>query len=110
MKWEAPSAEALSGHTKKGDYVHLSVNRIRVVQDVLERDVGVSESVREVLREDPSHVGVSRLLNGVTLAGTEERVVGKAVQERRFLDDLQIEERKVIGRWLEAIRSGEGRT
>jgi hypothetical protein len=72
----------------KSSYVHLGVNGIRVVENVLESDVRMAKSVREVLREDPSHVGVGRLLDGVTLSGTEEGVVGQAVQKRGFLDDL----------------------
>lgn len=78
--------------------LHLGMNRVRVVQNVLESDIGVTESVREVLGEDPSHVGVGGLLDSMALAGTKEGVVGQAVQERRLLDDLM--DRVLNGRSL----------
>jgi hypothetical protein len=71
----------------------LRVDRVGLVEDRLEGNVARSESVAEVLGKDPSDVGVGGFLDGVTIAGTvgraEEDLVGKSVQERSLLDDLQ---------------------
>ena len=90
------------------------VRRVRLVEDVLERQVRLAQPVTEVLCEDPSTVcheipmsdraecgagsdrtltGVRRLLHGViaarALSGVEEGVVGETEQERGLLHDLE---------------------
>ena len=90
------------------------VRRVRLVEDVLERQVRLAQPVTEVLCEDPSTVcheipmsdraecgagsdrtltGVRRLLHGViaarALSGVEEGVVGKTEQEGGLLHDLE---------------------
>jgi hypothetical protein len=53
-----------------------SLDGIRFVEDALESGVGGTETVEEVLGEDPAGVGVGGFLNGELGAG-EERIGGE---------------------------------
>jgi hypothetical protein len=82
----------------------LGVVGIVVVKDLLEREVGGTKTVAEVLSKDPSDVGISGLLDGlevVLVDGREERVVGETVEEGSLPDDL-------VDRVLDGRSSGVG--
>ena len=90
---------------------HARMCRIGLVEDVLEREVRLPQPITEVLRKDPSTICsghesenantqptrertcIGGLLHRVVATrafpGVEEGVVGKTVQERRFLHDLE---------------------
>ena len=87
------------------------VSGVRLVQEVLEREVRLPKPVTEMLRKDPATVcanpsvrvphnqqrglrtSICRLLHGVVAAralpGIEEGVIGETVQERCLLHDLE---------------------
>lgn len=86
---------------------HFGVNGVGFVEDVLELDVRRSETVREVLSEEPSRVAIRRFLNGVSssslVSSSEEGVVREAVKKGSFLDDL-------LNRVLDGRSVGVGNT
>lgn len=80
-----------------------SVIWVRVVQSILQRKVGSSKAVAEVLSKDPSDIGVGSLLDRmkvVLIDSGEERVVWQTVEERGFSDDLVD---RVLDRWCTGV-------
>lgn len=64
------------------------MHRVRVVQEVLEGQIGWTQAVEEVLAENGAAIGVSSFLSSVLGVGGEEGIVWQTVDQRCLTDNL----------------------